>query len=134
MAVVAAAALLGAFALGWQSAPRTPPEPDAVQVGLIGREAPAAAADAAPAPAAARGAIVHAADTRVVDVDREPPAADAPARVTPAASAPPPPAKAKPRRSAASRQPARHPSREGRREDPEKKSFFERELFRIVIR
>ena len=135
MAAAATAALLGAFAVGWRSSPQEPPVRDAVQVGLSGKDVALVAGSpesAAPdlssrpraigtgssvqssreRPVAARAGVIQAADTRPPEA-REGRAAAQPARRDRAAAAGAAPG---PARSAA------------------KKPFFERELFRIVIK
>ena len=133
-AVVAAAALvalLGAYAVGWRSSPRPLPTQDAVQVGLSGQDAAPIVRDrdgeAPAAPAGARAGVIHAADVRLAAEEPEARTLSAPPRVKPAAA----PAKAKQRRTPP---PSRASDREAPREPQKKKSFFERELFRIVIR
>lgn len=125
IAAAATIALLGAFAFGSRSSARTPPPPDTVHVGVGGdRALPPPSTDQAPAPQRTlRGQPV----ATTGDSDSEPPRA-ARATVTPVRVEPAPaaaPQKPKRRRAAAARPPER--------EEP-RKSVFQRELFRIVIR
>jgi hypothetical protein len=135
VAAAATLALLSAFAFEWRSSPAAPRAGDGVQVSLSGPgivpalDGPGSGPPDVPGPdvtgtgggvsprrelpVAARAAVIPAVDSR-------PSAA-------PEVRAAAPPVKAKRRR-------APLPPRETAPEQPKKRSFFERELFRIVIR
>ena len=117
-AIVAAAAtvaLIAAFAFGWRSSQPAPPRPEAVQVDLS--DGPRALVTPA--------VLVQDAEPRSI-VQLQEPSEGRPAP-HPAAA---PKAKPKPKPQPQSRRLAPPPQRE----EPHKKPFFERELFRIVIR
>jgi hypothetical protein len=119
IAVAAIVALLGAFAFGWRWSARTPPRHDAEQVGISGQHTPpvlngsdAAADQPALTPVGTRGSGAR----------PRPGSTTNKARTEGARAA----AAAKPKRRSTE-------SRADPREEP-RKSVFERELFRIVIR
>lgn len=127
IAAAATAALLGAFAFGWRSPQRPQPSAETVHVGRSGQPpAPPPAAErndaAADQPRVRARAVGTGGTGRAIDRPR---AIQAALPATTADAPPRLPAKAKRRRPAPSRAPA---------PDEPRKSVFERELFRIVIR